>query len=210
MSRHIAALVLAAGASTRLGHAKQLVRFHGEQLVDRAVRIAREAGATTVFVVLGAEYEVILDKLTETDHSTRILINKGWHHGMSTSIALGVASAERVGADDLLVLTCDQVTVTPEHLRRLIETSKREHVVASYYGGRRGIPAVFPEFVFHVLGELTGDTGAREVLQQEAVLAVSLVDGDFDIDTPADLLRLRRLERREQGPLLSMDEENAA
>ena len=73
-------------------------------------------------------------------------------------------------------------------------TSNREHVVASYYWERRGIPALFPEFAFHALQDLTGDTGARELLQDEAVLTVPLHGGEFDLDTPADLLRLREME----------------
>ena len=195
MNRHIAAVVLAAGASSRLGEPKQLLRFHGEQLVDRAVRIAHEAGATSIFLVLGADHERILDALTPTSYSPRVLINRGWQHGMATSVALGVAAAERVGAQDVLVLACDQVSVTPEHLRQLIVASKRERVVASLYHGRGGIPALFPEFSFHALQDLTGDRGAREILQDQSVLTVTLPGGEFDVDTPDDVTTLRRIER---------------
>lgn len=198
MSRRVAALVLAAGASSRLGQPKQLVRFHGETLVERAVRIASEAGASPVFVVVGSGYEDIIPILQASDYEPRILINKGWQRGMSTSIALGASAAERVDAEDLLVLTCDQVSVTPEHLCQLIEASRREHVVASHYYERRGIPALFPEFSFHALQELSGDTGARELLQDDAVLTVPLHGGEFDVDTPEDLERLRILELEDE------------
>lgn len=198
MSQRVAALVLAAGASERLGQPKQLVQYQGERLMDRAIRIAHEAGASPVFVVLGAGYEELLKVLQNNPYEPRILINKAWKRGMSTSIALGAAAAERVDADDLLVLTCDQVTVTAEHLRRLMETSHREHVVASHYYERRGIPALFPVFSFHALQELTGDTGARELLQDDAVLTVPLHGGEFDVDTPADLERLRAMEAEEE------------
>jgi molybdenum cofactor cytidylyltransferase len=204
MNRRVAALVLAAGASSRLGQPKQLVRYHGERLIDRAIRIAQEAGASPIFVVLGAEYEQILEVLTPSDNGTRILVNKGWKRGMASSIALGAAAAERVGAEDLLVLTCDQVTVTPEHLMRLMESSRREHVVASYYWERRGIPALFPDFAFHALQDLSGDLGARELLQDDAVFTVPLPGGEFDVDTPEDLVRLRAMEHdvvRDSGAL---------
>jgi molybdenum cofactor cytidylyltransferase len=187
----------------RLGQPKQLVEFHGERLVDRAIRIAHEAGASPIFVVLGADYPSILKALEEradlrsATAQVRILINKSWEGGMSSSIAQGTAAAVHVGADDLLILTCDQPAVTPEHLLRLIDTSKREHVVASHYAGRRGVPALFPEFAFHALQELNGDSGARDVLQEGAVLTVPLSEGDFDLDTPADLAHLHRME----GPL---------
>ncbi len=195
---NMAALVLAAGASTRLGKPKQLVTFNGERLLDRAIRIAKEAGASPVFVVLGAEYERMLEALANSpegpETGVRILINKAWKTGMASSIRLGATAAERVGAEDLLVLGCDQPAVSANHLLALCEASKREHVVASYYWQRRGIPALFPSFAFHVLQELTGDTGARELLQDEAVLTVPLPGGEFDVDTPEDLERLRAME----------------
>ena len=201
MSR-MAALVLAAGASSRLGQPKQLVTFHGERLIDRAIRIAKEAGASPVFVVLGAEYERMLEALADSpegpESGVRILVNKAWKSGMSSSIRLGATAAERVGADDLLVLGCDQPAVTSKHLLALCEASKREHVVASHYWQRRGIPALFPSFAFHALQDLTGDTGARELLQHEAVLTVPLRGGEFDVDTPEDMERLRAMEMNAQ------------
>ena len=192
--RNLAALVLAAGASTRLGHPKQLVRYHGEFLVERAVRLAREAGADPVFVVLGANYSPIYEILSTVEPRVRVLLNQAWAGGMGNSLALGAAAAERDGADDLLVLTCDQVLVTAEHLRLLVKTSCRDHVVASEYAGHRGVPALFPAFSFHALQALRGDFGARDLLGQEDVLAVPLPGGDIDIDTPQDL---RDLQERE-------------
>ncbi len=193
--RRLAALVLAAGASTRLGQPKQLLRYKGESLVERAVRIAREAGARSVFVVLGAQYQPIFQVLSAIDPPVRVLLNQVWQQGMGNSIALGAAAAERDGADDLLVLTCDQIHVTAEHLRLLVRVSRRDHVVASDYAAHRGVPALFPEFSFHALQELRGDTGARDLLQKEDVLSVPFPLGDVDIDTPEDLELLK------DGPL---------
>ncbi|MGI4757298.1 MAG: nucleotidyltransferase family protein [Janthinobacterium lividum] len=194
MKRQLAALVLAAGSSSRLGYPKQLVTFHGERLIDRAIRIAHEAGASIVFVVLGAEYEAILKAVEGNPFHPRILINRAWSSGMASSLRLGAAAAERAGVDDLLVLACDQPLVTPEHLLHLLAASHREHVAASFYRQRRGIPALFPDFAFHALQQLEGDTGARDLLQDEAVLTVALPGGEFDVDTPADILHLRNLE----------------
>ncbi len=193
MNRRVAALVLAAGASSRLGQPKQLVQIRGERLIDRAIRVAHEAGASPVFVVVGAGYELLLDALEGNPFKPRVLVNRAWSSGMASSLRLGAAAAERAGVDDLLVLSCDQPAVTAEHLLRLVAASQREHVVASYYWERRGIPAIFPEFAFHALQELEGDTGARDLLQDNAVLTVTLPGGEFDVDTPADLLRLQRL-----------------
>ncbi|GAA3753199.1 nucleotidyltransferase family protein [Terriglobus aquaticus] len=188
--RHLGALILAAGASTRLGQPKQMVRWNGETLVERAVRIAREAGAETVLVVLGAHHEQIFPILQPYQPELRILLNQRWAEGMGTSIALGAAVAERHSVDDLLVLTCDQVAVTAQHLRDLVAASHREHVVASTYAGRRGVPALFPEFSFHALQRLSGDRGARDLLQHEDVVHLPLPGGELDIDTPEDLEQL--------------------
>ena len=167
-----------------------MLRYNGELLLMRAVRLAREAGADPVFVVLGAGYEPMRQMLTTLDPEVRVLLNRAWERGMSTSIALGAAVAERDEADDLLVLTCDQIAVTAQHLRDLVDASHREHVVASYYGGRCGVPALFPEFSFHALQQLHGDRGARDLLQQQDVLSIPLVRGEIDIDTPEDLKHL--------------------
>lgn len=186
--------MLAAGASTRLGQPKQLVTYRGERLLDRAIRTAFEAGAEPIFVVLGAAHEQMLSALDRNVHTPRILINKAWASGMASSLRLGAAAAERAGVDDLLVLTCDQIAVTREHLRHLVEASRREHVVASYYRSRRGIPVLFPDFAFHALQDLQGDAGARELLQDDAVLTVPLPGGELDLDTPEDLQALSERE----------------
>ncbi len=189
-ARRLAALVLAAGSSSRLGQPKQMLRYNGELLLMRAVRLAREAGANPVFVVLGAGYEPIREMLTTLEPEVRVLLNRAWERGMSTSLALGAAVAERDEVDDLLVLTCDQIAMTAEHLRELVQASHREHVVASYYAGRRGVPALFPDFSFHALQQLDGDRGARDLLQQQDVLSIPLTGGEIDIDTPEDLKHL--------------------
>ena len=188
--RHLGAVILAAGASTRLGQPKQLLQMDGETLVERSVRIARAAGAQTVFVVLGAHYQPIFEVLQSYQPELRVLLNQRWSEGMGTSIALAASAAERHNVDDLLVLTCDQVAVTSEHLRELVAASHREHVVASTYYDRRGVPALFPEFSFHALQQLSGDRGARDLLQHEDVLQLPLPGGEIDIDTPEDLDQL--------------------
>jgi len=67
------------------------------------------------------------------------------------------------------------------------------NTVASAYADRRGIPAIFPSTLFTELKQLTGDKGARDILQAHDLLTIPLQNGDLDIDTPADLARLRQL-----------------
>jgi molybdenum cofactor cytidylyltransferase len=179
----IAAVVLAAGGSSRLGEPKQLVRLGGENLLERAVRVAREAGCGPVVVVLGASAELIRSRCSLGD--ARVLVNEGWEEGMASSIRLGVGALS--GVDGCVVMTCDQPAVTAGHLTRLIGAE----VKASRYAGRNGIPAYFPAAVFGDLMGLRGDMGARELLA--GVGFVELEGGELDVDTVGDLVRVREL-----------------
>jgi molybdenum cofactor cytidylyltransferase len=172
-----AAVVLAAGGSTRLGEPKQLVIVGGETLVERAVRAARDAGCEPVVVVLGAEEERIRERCNLA--GAVVLVNEAWEEGMASSIRVGVGASG--GADGVLLMTCDQPAVTAAHLLAVMAAGE---VTASAYAGRRGVPAFFPAAIFPALLELRGDVGARELLLGAAT--VDLVGGDLDVDTEAD------------------------
>jgi molybdenum cofactor cytidylyltransferase len=181
-----AAVVLAAGASIRLGEPKQLVVVGGETLLERAVRVAREAGCAPVVVVLGAAAEQVA---TRCNLGGAVLVmNSGWEEGMASSIRVGVGAVG--GADGVVLMTCDQPAVTVEHL--LVLTAAGE-VTASAYAGRRGVPAYFPAASFPALIELRGDAGARELLRSAPT--VELVGGELDVDTANDLAEAARLFR---------------
>jgi molybdenum cofactor cytidylyltransferase len=180
----IAAIVLAAGSSSRLGEPKQLVRLGGENLLERAVRVAREVGCGAVIVVLGASAEVIRSRCSLGD--ARVLVNEGWEEGMASSIRLGVGALS--GVDGCVLMTCDQPAVTMEHLSLLMTANE---VRASRYAGRNGIPAFFPAAEFGDLMELRGDKGARELLA--GVGFVELERGELDVDTWEDLVKVREL-----------------
>jgi len=184
----IPAVVLAAGASTRLGEPKQLVKLTGETLLERAVRTAREAGCFPVIVVLGASYVEILAYSRLGDALP--VINNEWREGMASSIRLGVRTLQFVAkdAEGVLLMTCDQPGVTARHLGLLM---CRQEVKASRYAGRNGVPAYFPKKYFSELMALTGDTGARTLLAQAA--AEELAHGELDIDTAEELARAREL-----------------
>jgi molybdenum cofactor cytidylyltransferase len=185
-----AAVVLAAGASTRLGEPKQLVMLGEETLLERAVRTAREAGCAPVVVVLGGSDSVnrIRERCDLGD--AVVILNEAWAEGMASSIRAGLV-AVRVGvdgADGVVLLTCDQPAVTAEHLRAL---SSAGVVTASAYAGRRGVPAYFPAAAFSELMKLRGDAGARELLRGAA--AVELPNGELDVDTANDVDAMRQL-----------------
>jgi molybdenum cofactor cytidylyltransferase len=179
-----AAVVLAAGASRRMGSPKQLAVLGGETLLERAVRVARGAGCQPVVVVLGASADVIRAGCVLGD--AEIVVNQDWAEGMGASVRAGVGALPDV--DGCLVMTCDMPAVTPAHLRALMGSGG---FMASSYAGRRGVPAYFPRSMFSELMTLRGDAGARDLLG--AASAIELEGGDLDVDTVEDLERCRRL-----------------
>lgn len=183
--RSVAALVLAAGASRRLGELKQLVRLNGETLVERAVRVCREAGCSPVVVVLGASAAEVREQCEFWD--AEIVTNDEWAEGMGSSVRRGVQALPSEAAG-CVITTCDQPAVTLEHLRALMLSGE---LTASAYAGRHGVPAYFPRRMFADLMSLSGDAGARQLLRDARSL--ELANGELDIDTPADLARVERL-----------------
>jgi len=192
MPMPVAAIIVAAGASTRLGQLKQLVKIDGEPLLQRAIRCAQQAGASPVFVVLGADRELIRNAIDFGAAS--IVVSENWEEGLASSIRAGVQAA--AGSAGLLLMTCDQPRVTAEHLRAMIEKfeGRPEPVlVASTYAGVRGTPAIFPREAEGDLLALRGDRGARVLLHQPTwpVISLPLEGGEIDIDCPDDLKRIR-------------------
>jgi CTP:molybdopterin cytidylyltransferase MocA len=191
----VAAIVLAAGASHRLGQPKQLLRHGGETLLERAIRLANEAGAEPVFTVLGAHFDRIRAAIP-LDNAIPIL-NGRWELGIASSIHAGLLALDAVetSVPGVLILSCDQPRLTAGHLRGLIETFAAQMepaIVASAYAGVDGVPAVFPRSVFAELLALRGDQGARALLVRPPcpLIALPFEGGDVDIDLPDDLGQL--------------------
>ena len=189
------ALILAAGGSRRLGRPKQLLVFQGEILLERAIRLATEAGAVRVFAVLGACFEVISASVRFSGAIP--VINDQWQQGIASSIAAGLHAADSFGPkpSGVLVMSCDQPRLTADHLRTLIDVFNAQTepaIIASAYAGVHGVPAIFPRAVFPHLMSLSGDKGARALLAKPpcALIAREFPGGEIDIDLPADLAHL--------------------
>jgi CTP:molybdopterin cytidylyltransferase MocA len=192
----VAAIVLAAGASRRLGQPKQLLMHGGETLLMRAVRLANQAGATPVLTILGANIEAIRDSVGLVPNSIPV-INDKWEQGISTSIYAGLKSLNEVApnAPGALILSCDQPRLGADHQRTLIQTflaQSEPTIVASTYSDVVGIPAVFPRLAFPHLLALRGDKGARALLIDPPcpLIAIPFPGGEVDIDRPEDLKQL--------------------
>lgn len=193
--KSVGAIILAAGASRRLGQPKQLVALRGESLLSRALRLAEVSGARPIIPVLGAHFAPIC---TEIDFGAAIpVFNEQWEQGIASSIQCGLRELNVRGpeADAALILTCDQPHLSAAHLSALIATwrqQKAESIVASTYAGSRGVPVLFPRIAFPALFALAGDHGARAVFAAAPcpVVTVEFPCGEVDVDTPADLENL--------------------
>ena len=181
-----------------MGRAKQMVEIGGETLLERAVRVAVEAGLEPVVVVVrGVEFahvlrgcEVVIRDpgVASVLGGFEMLVNELADEGMAASIRCGVERARELGVAGAVVMSCDQVMLRAEHLRELC--AEVDRITGSGYAGKVGIPAYFPATVFGELMELRGDVGARALL----LGAVAVVDEGLalDVDTEADVLRGRR------------------
>jgi CTP:molybdopterin cytidylyltransferase MocA len=192
----VPAIILAAGASRRLGRPKQLLLAGGEALLARTIRVVSEAGAGPVLVVLGANRESIAEGLDLS--LVHAVANAGWESGIASSIRAGIEELLRLHAevDAVMILVCDQPRLSADHLQSLMDRYAEANdpaIVASRYAGIAGIPAIFPASQFPRLLALEGDAGARFLLRNPEcpMTAVDFAGGEDDIDTPEDLARLR-------------------
>ena len=188
----VGAVVLAAGAATRFGTAKQLAPFEGTPLVRRAVDAALGAGAHPVVVIVGAHGDDVAASLAGLD-AVSVVVHAEWHLGLASSLASGLAALDGADCDAALVTLADQPLVDAHALRRLLAAFVgARRIVASSYGDTCGVPAIFGREHLPALRALTGDSGARRWLRQHAALvtAVPMPEAAVDIDTPADLTRL--------------------
>jgi molybdenum cofactor cytidylyltransferase len=185
----IAAIVLAAGASRRLGRPKQLVTYRGAPLLRAIVVEARASACDRVLVVLGANAEPIRPALAGLD--VTVLTNDGWSEGIASSVRCGVRHAWDGDDRAAILLTCDQPELRAAHLDALIAAHRAgARVVASRYAGVLGVPALFDASLFPDLMVLEGDVGARTVIRDAApAAAVEWPEGAEDVDTPEDLAR---------------------
>lgn len=194
------AIVLAAGASTRFGSPKQLVRIGGRPLLHTVVSRTADVTGNALIVVLGAGAGELAPLLRHSPGS--VVVNRHWREGIGSSIRLGVERLPATCTGVMLVLA-DQAAVTRDDLRRLAGTWRRRPtlIAAALYGGSTGVPAIFPRSSFAALAALRGDSGARALLRRGAdrVVRVPMPSAELDLDTPEDLLTLEPGKRPTEG-----------
>jgi molybdenum cofactor cytidylyltransferase len=184
-------VILAAGASRRLGEPKQLLRLHGKPLLLHVAERAARVTGPRVVVVLGAHASRLRAVLASCRPRPRIVYNPHWPSGMASSLRCGIEALPPTARGALLLLT-DQPRVSARSLERLATAwaARPVRAVAAYYLDRAGTPAILPQRTFQAARKLTGDVGARSLLRwgpnARASTYLRMPEAGWDIDTPAD------------------------
>jgi molybdenum cofactor cytidylyltransferase len=190
-------VLLAAGASTRMGSPKQLLEVGGQPLILRAVEAALASAAWPVVVVLGAHAGQIRPLLAR--HPVLVTENPAWAEGMASSLRAGLGTIQTFSRvlDGALVAVTDQPAFSAAAVARLVAAQREtgRSIAAARYAGRLGVPVLFGREHFAALGALTGEEGARHFLTIHAgdAAEVELPDLALDLDTPEDVAVLKVL-----------------
>ena len=184
----VALLLLAAGASTRMGRPKQLLPYRGRTLLRHAAETAVASGCAPVVLVTGALHDELVAELA--DLPIQAVRNKNWETGMASSIHTGLAALAPVLPPAVLIMLTDQPLVTSELLRQLVARQRQTQapIVAASYGDALGVPAVFARALLPELRKLQGAQGAVRLIASlgNAVARVDFPAGLVDIDTLAE------------------------
>lgn len=190
----IAAVVLAAGGSSRMGRPKQLLVVQGRSLIRNAVESAIAGGCDPVIVVVGANAERVGREIQEL--RARVVVNSQWGDGLASSIRRGMSELEGLAeeVEAVVLMGSDQPLISSAVVRRLLSAYREREdntlaMAACDYADTLGSPALFGKECFDRLGRLAGDRGAQVLLRDEPdrVIRVPWPDGALDVDRPEDL-----------------------
>jgi nicotine blue oxidoreductase len=190
----VAGIVLAAGASTRMGRPKMLLPLGGGTLVSTAAQALLDGGLATVIVVLGHDADAVRRgaRLPE-DGRLRVVVNDEWPTGMASSLRRGLEACAGLDAEAALVALGDQAGITADRVRRVVEAWRPgASLVLPVHGGRAGHPVLFGRALWDELRALRGDVGGREVVRRHLPEAIQVpAEPLADLDTDEDLRRHR-------------------
>ena len=193
----VAAVILAAGGSSRFGKPKQLIELRGKTLLGRILDAATEANCSPIAVVI-SDAMIEVRKL-ETTNAT-VVENENWQRGIGTSIRAGVQHVidHRPDLDAIVLLVCDQPFVDAVRIKQLItlRAQTQKTIVASSYANTLGVPALFDRSCFPELLALDDESGAKAIIlsNPERVAELPFPQGEIDIDTMEDWEEFKTLE----------------
>jgi molybdenum cofactor cytidylyltransferase len=188
------AVILAAGMSSRMGEAKQLLRLGENTLLGQVLENVRSSGVKDIVLVLGHEAEKIRERISTENLS--VVINESYQQGMGTSLRAGLAALPP-GVDAALIVLADQPFIRPKTLGLLMDQYRRSsaQIVIPTYKGFRGNPVLLDRSVFSEVMALTGDIGCRAIFGNhlEGIVKQPVEDIGIllDLDSKEDLEIMR-------------------
>ena len=190
------ALLLAAGESKRFSGVKQLATISGQSMINYCLnkylvnkQLLTDLEGLTV--VLGANAEAIQKQLNiHLASNINTYQVKDWQKGMGCSISAAIAQLD-ADVTHVMISLADQIAIKTENFRLLLDASKAQpdKIICAYYANKRAVPAIFPRQYFAALMTLSGDTGAKNLLQahREQVILIAMPEAAIDIDSKEDL-----------------------
>ena len=193
----VSAIVLAAGTSTRMGRAKQLLPLGGTTVLAQTLDKVRSARVAEIILVLGASAEAIRQQLPPSLlDGLKVVVNQAYVKGMASSLHEGLAALDQ-RSDAALIILGDQPFIRPQTLGQIVDGYRRSRakIVIPCYQGNRGNPVLLDRSVFSEVMALEGDVGCRAIFGShlEAILKVEVEDKGvlLDIDDQDDYERLK-------------------
>ncbi|WP_298494035.1 nucleotidyltransferase family protein [uncultured Algibacter sp.] len=188
--------MLAAGEASRMGSIKQLLPYNNSTLLEITIQNALASKARKVYCVLGANSEAIKSQLKNS--RATFINNPNWKDGLSSSIVTGVSYLESIKEKTkaILIMLSDQPNVDSDYIDALINlySKNQDKVIASDYGDKKGVPAIFPKLFNKQLMRLKGDKGAKDFLNNKEINIITLASKNRgvlkDIDTLEDYNKL--------------------
>ena len=197
----IAAVVLAAGRSSRMGRPKLVLEIAGRTVLQHVLAHARQSRCDRILVVVGAEADRVVHDARGP--GVEIVVNDRYREGMGTSIAAGVAALPQ-DAEAAIVLLGDQPRVTAGSIDALIDAYRTtgKPLIASRYGEVTGAPTLIGRALFEEARRLSGDVGGRWLMDRHPDLVGEVPlspDLAADLDTPDEFARVRETIERDSS-----------
>ena len=192
---NIAILVLAAGKSSRMNSIKQLEKVNHKTLLELTLEKIQRISTSNIFCVLGANSDKIKSEISSKN--VQFIENTNFEDGLSSSIVSGIQCFKRknFNFEGIFILLADQPAIDSAYIEDMLHLFKqhKDKIIASNYGEKLGVPAIFPKKYFSDLFLIKGDKGAKEFInnKKNEVLFSTIKTNFLDIDTREDLQRYK-------------------
>jgi molybdenum cofactor cytidylyltransferase len=191
----VSAVILAAGTSSRMGQAKQLLPLGQSIVLAETLARVQAAALHEIILVLGASADTIRSQLS-SPQELKIAVNPAYQQGIASSLRAGLSAVDP-NSDAALIILGDQPFIRPQTLHRIVEEYRRSpaQIVIPTHQGQRGNPVLLDRSVFPEVMALEGDVGSRAIFARhlDGIVNVEVDDQGIllDLDDPADYERLK-------------------